>query len=138
MLNTIKHLIEYYLSIYGWWILFALGTVLSFSYLAGRRKQINSVESSLLKVKGLLGDRLGSKGSLIFDIWLDGLNAIKDGDFTDQEMLDEFMKIIKMKASSVTPLNKEEEAVVEEAAQMTISSLNGQKNKIAVQILSKK
>lgn len=96
------------------------------------------MESSLLKVKGLLGDRLGSKGSLIFDIWLDGLNAIKDGDFTDQEMLDEFMKIIKMKASSVAPLNKEEEAVVEEAAQMTISSLNGQKNKIAVQILSKK
>ena len=138
MLNTIKHLIEYYLSIYGWWILFALGTVLSFSYLAGRRNQINSVESSLLKVKGLLGDRLGSKGSLIFDIWLDGLNAIKDGDFTDQEMLDEFMKIIKMKASSVAPLNKEEEAAVEEAAQMTISSLNGQKNKIAVQILSKK
>lgn len=138
MLHTIKHLIEYFLSIYGWWILFALGTILSFSYLAGRRKQINSVESALLKVKGLLGDRLGSKGSLIFDIWLDGLNAIKDGDFTDQEMLDEFMKIIKMKASSVAPLNKEEEAVVEEAAQMTISSLNGQKNKIAVQILSKK
>lgn len=138
MFNAIKHLIENYLSIYGWWILFALGTVLSFSYLAGRQKQINSVESSLLKVKGLLGDRLGDKGSLIFDIWLDGLNAIKDGDFTDQEMLDEFMKIIKMKASSVAPLNKEEEAAVEEAAQMTISSLNGQKNKIAVQILSKK
>ena len=54
MLANIKHAFDLFLSVYGLWILLALGITLSLKYLTGRQKEIAFVESCLSKVDGFL------------------------------------------------------------------------------------
>jgi len=95
------------------------------------------MQKKLKEVKGFLILKLGPKAGKIIDVWIEGLEAIKDGILTEEEMVTEFIKIIKMRASSVE-LKKEDEKVLEQAARMTIQSLAGNdKNQKAFKILSK-
>lgn len=125
------------LSIYGWYILFGLGFIIFLYYLAPYGKAVISMQKKLKEVKGFLILKLGPKAGKIIDVWIEGLEAIKDGILTEEEMVTEFIKIIKMRASSVE-LKKEDEKVLEQAARMTIQSLAGNdKNQKAFKILSK-
>jgi hypothetical protein len=133
-----KDFLTSFLSLYGWVILYALGTVIGLYYLAPYGYAAIKMQSALKKVRGFLVTKLGDKAAIVVDIWIDGLDAIKDGNFTEEEMVEEFIKIIKMRAATVK-LTAEDEKAVEEAARMTIQSIKGkQANKVAFKILSKK
>jgi hypothetical protein len=133
-----KDLLTSFLSLYGWVILLALGTVIALYYLAPYGFAAIKMQTALKQVRGYLASKLGEKAASIIDIWIEGLDAIKDGNFTEEEMIEEFIKIIKLRAATVT-LTAEDEKAVEEAARMTIQSIKGkQANKVAFKILSKK
>ena len=133
-----KDLITTALSLYGWIILFALGTVIGLYYLAPYGYAVVKMQVALKRVRGYLVSRLGEKSAIIIDVWISGLDAIKDGKLTEEEMVAEFIKIIKMRAGNIKFTPEVEEAV-EQAARMTVQSINGKKtNTIAFKMLSKK
>jgi hypothetical protein len=81
---------------------------------------------------------LGDKASAFIDVWLISLNAVKDGVFTEEEMVQEFIRIIKIK-SSLHELTEKENYALEKAAQMTVQSItNNKPNKIVFHILNRK
>jgi hypothetical protein len=136
MTNYIN-LFEEILSIYGWYILLALGTIIFLYFLAPYASAVVSVQMKLKKVKTYLTIKLGPKAGQIIDVWIESLETIKDGELSEEEMVQEFIKIIKLRASSVE-LSSEDDKALEEAAQMTIQSMAGNtKNKKVFKILSK-
>ena len=140
MLATFKHAFDLFLSVYGFWILLALGVTLLLKYLTGRQAEIAFVESCLDKVDGYLQDKFGDRSTVIIEAIRRGLEDIKDGEYTDQEMLNEFIRIVKARAfeSDNKPLTDDENKAVEEAAQMTVSSFSDKKKRdIAFKLLSK-
>lgn len=137
-MSNILDLIKVVLSLYGVWILIGLGTVLGLYALSKFRSAIDEVEFTLQKVKSLLREQLGDKASAVIDVWLTGLNSVKDGVFTEDEMVQEFIRVIKIK-SSLESLSEKEDLAIEKAAQMTVQSISKKKvNVIAFQILTKK
>lgn len=143
MFSAIKSAFDLFISIYGFWILAALGFTLFLRQLSIRNKpeEIALVEKGLAQVETFLKLKLGSKSISVIESMRDGIESIKDGDFTDEEMLEQFIKIIKIKTSerSNFPLSIEDHKVIEEAAQMTLNSIPSKKTKtIAIKLLSQK
>lgn len=130
--------IEYILLIYGWWILLAQATVIVFYVLAQHVYLIATVQTKLNFIKSYLEKNLGDKAGEIIDIWITGLESIKDGNFTEEEMIEQFMNIVRIK-TNVNKLSLEEQKVVNSAVEMTVQSFSSQKSKnVAFKILSTK
>lgn len=130
--------IEYILLVYGWWILLAQGTVIIFYILAQHVYLIATVQTKLNFIKSYLEKNLGDKAGEIIDIWIAGLESIKDGNFTEEEMIEQFMNIVRIK-TNVNKLSLEEQKVVNSAVEMTVQSFSSQKSKnVAFKILSTK
>lgn len=137
----LKYFFDLFLSVYGIAILFALGSVLLFKYLSSRPSDVEVVENTLDKVEGFLNDKLGDKATIVLRAWKKGLENAKDGEYTDQEMLENFIEIVKidLKKADFDQLTTDENKAVEEAAIMTLSKINNKnKTEIAFQVLSKK
>lgn len=137
-MQSANNLLETFLSIYGWYILLAFGFIIFLYYVAPYGWAVYLMQGKLKEVKSFLIQKLGPKSAPIIDVWIEGLDVVKDGHLSEEEMVQEFIKIIKLRAAS-TDLIKEDDEVVEEAARMTIQSLAGNsKNQAAFKILSKK
>ena len=137
----LKYFFDLFLSVYGIAILFALGSVLLFKYLSSRPSDVEVVENTLDKVEGFLNDKLGDKATIVLRAWKKGLENAKDGEYTDQEMLENFIEIVKidLKKADFDQLTTDENKAVEQAAIMTLSEINNKnKTEIAFQVLSKK
>lgn len=137
----LKYFFDLFLSVYGIAILFALGSVLLFKYLSSRPSDVEAVENTLNKVEGFLNDKLGDKATIVLRAWKKGLENAKDGEYTDQEMLENFIEIVKidLKKADFDQLTTDENKAVEQAAIMTLSEINNKnKTEIAFQVLSKK
>jgi hypothetical protein len=137
-MQSANNLLETFLSIYGWYILLAFGFIIFLYYVAPYGWAVYLMQGKLKEVRSFLIQKLGPKSAPIIDVWIEGLDVVKDGHLSEEEMVQEFIKIIKLRAAS-TDLIKEDDEVVEEAARMTIQSLAGNsKNQAAFKILSKK
>jgi len=129
--------IEYILLIYGWWILLAQGTVIVFYLLAQHVYLIATIQTKLNFIKSYLEKNLGDKSGEFIDIWIKGLESIKDGNFTEEEMIEQFINIIKIKTEA-QKLSTEEQKVIKSAVELTVQSFTNQKSKnVAFKILSK-
>jgi hypothetical protein len=140
-MQNVKYLFDLFLSVYGIAILFALGSVLLFKFLSTRPNDVETIENTLDKVEVFLNDKLGDKATIVLNAWKKGLENAKDGEYTDQEMLENFLDIVKvdLKKADFDQLTTDEKKVVEEAAVMTFSTINTKKKtEIAFQVLSKK
>jgi hypothetical protein len=140
-MQNVKYLFDLFLSVYGIAILFALGSVLLFKFLSTRPNDVEAIENTLDKVEVFLNDKLGDKATIVLNAWKKGLENAKDGEYTDQEMLENFLDIVKvdLKKADFDQLTTDEKKVVEEAAVMTFSTINTKKKtEIAFQVLSKK
>jgi len=130
--------IEYILLIYGWWILLAQATVIVFYVLAQHVYLIATVQTKLNFIKSYLEKNLGDNTGEIIDIWITGLESIKDGNFTEEEMIEQFMKIVRIKTSA-NKFSLEENKIINSAIEMTIQSFTNKKSKnVAFKILSTK
>jgi len=128
--------IEYILLIYGWWILLAQATVIVFYVLAQHVYLIATVQTKLNFIKSYLEKNLGDKAGEIIDIWITGLESIKDGNFTEEEMIEQFMNIVRIKTSA-NKFSLEENKIINSAIEMTIQSFTNKKSKnVAFKILS--
>lgn len=137
-MSNLLNIAETFLSIYGWYILIGLGFIIFLYFIAPYGWAVYLMQQKLKSVKSFLTAKLGPKAGQIIDVWIEGLDAVKDGHLSEEEMVREFIKIIKLRAASVD-LKSSEDEIVEEAARMTVQSLAGNnKNQAAFKILSKK
>lgn len=78
-------------------ICFVFGSAFLFFY-AKTRAPISDTISSLGLVKIFLANALGKKGEAILDIWIEGLKKIEDGEFSNEDAVDQFVRFIKLGA----------------------------------------
>ena len=57
-------------------------------------------KNALVLAKLALGEKLGPKSKFVIDAWLDGIDAISDGNFTGDEALDHFVRSINAAAQT--------------------------------------
>jgi hypothetical protein len=84
------------------WLIFAILSLLVMKFISGKKKDARYAALALSLVKNLIGDKLGPKANAVLSVWQDGLKMISTGTYTDEEMVDEFVKFVKDAAFSKT------------------------------------
>lgn len=77
---------------------FVFGSALLF-FIARSKGPITETISSLELVKVFLSNALGEKGEAILDIWIEGLRKVEDGEFSNEDAVDQFVRFIKLGAA---------------------------------------
>lgn len=77
---------------------FIFGSAFLFFY-ARTNKPVSETITSLELVKVFLSNALGSKGEAVLDIWIEGLRKIEDGEFSNDDAVDQFVRFIKLGAA---------------------------------------
>ena len=55
---------------------------------------------TLLVIKSVLSAKLGTKGTLLVDAWVSGLQKIQDGEFSDDDKVDQFVRFLRLAAAN--------------------------------------
>ena len=66
----------------------------------GYKSESQVALDSLFVIKNLLATQLGEKGRLLVDIWIKGLQNIQDGEYSESDRIDTFVRFIKLAASN--------------------------------------
>lgn len=109
--------------------------------LAGKHQEVQYVKAILISVHELMKGQLGEKAEAVYQAWLQGLEAISDGDFTTTEMIEALTSFIKIALGKQNiTLDSDEESVVVQAASMTaeMMSVSSQSTKKAVAMMMAK
>jgi hypothetical protein len=80
-------------------VCFILGSVVFF-FLAKSKSESSAALQTLEVVKLVLRSKLGDKADGILDIWIEGLKKIQDGEFSQDDAVDQFVRFIRLGASS--------------------------------------
>lgn len=80
-------------------VMFAVGSVVLF-YLANLKSESAVVLNTLQVIKIVLSAKLGSKADAIIGIWIEGLKKIQDGEFSKDDGIDQFIRFVRLGASS--------------------------------------
>lgn len=76
-------------------IAFVVGSVILF-FLAKSGNDVKSSLNTLELVKIMLQSKLGDKANGILDIWIEGLKKIQDGEFSEDDAVDQFVRYIRL------------------------------------------
>ena len=76
-------------------ILFVVGSVVLF-FLAKSGSDVKSSLNALELIKLMLHSKLGDKADGILDIWIEGLKKIQDGEFSEDDAVDQFVRYIRL------------------------------------------
>jgi len=66
----------------------------------GYKSESQVALDSLFVIKNLLASQLGEKGRLLVDIWIKGLQNIQDGEYSEADRIDTFVRFIKLAAAN--------------------------------------
>ena len=66
----------------------------------GYKSESQVALDSLFVIKNLLAAQLGEKGRLLVDIWIKGLQNIQDGEYSEADRIDTFVRFIKLAAAN--------------------------------------
>lgn len=105
-----------------------------------KTNNVKYIESALKFAKFALHSRLGEKTELIFSFWLQGLQEINEGTYTEDEAILELVNYIqKLAIANKLTLNETEVDAIKSAATLFIHMLNLKSktaSKVAVKNLS--
>ena len=76
-------------------ICFILGSVVFF-FLAKSKSEGAAALQTLEVIKLVLRSKLGDKADGILDIWIEGLKKIQDGEFSEDDAVDQFVRFIRL------------------------------------------
>lgn len=76
-------------------VLFAAVTVTAMYFFNKNKTDTNYIKTALAVLHTIFGDKLGSKADAVFDIWIECLDKVKNGTWTQEQMLTEFFRIIE-------------------------------------------
>jgi hypothetical protein len=75
----------------------------------GYKSESQVALDSLFVIKSLLASQLGEKGGLLVDIWIKGLQNIQDGEYSEADRIDTFVRFIKLAAANEGVILTEED-----------------------------
>ena len=76
-------------------ICFIFGSVVFF-FLAKSKTESSAALQTLEVIKLVLRSKLGEKADGILDIWIEGLKKIQDGEFSQDDAVDQFVRYIRL------------------------------------------
>ena len=76
-------------------ICFIIGSVVFF-FLAKSKSEGAAALQTLEVIKLVLHSKLGDKADGILDIWIEGLKKIQDGEFSQDDAVDQFVRFIRL------------------------------------------
>ena len=99
-METLNNFLSHFLSktqneIIFYVIAFVVGSIVLF-FLAKSGSDVKSSLNTLELVKLMLQSKLGDKANGILDIWIDGLKKIQDGEFSEDDAVDQFVRFIRL------------------------------------------
>lgn len=87
----------------------------------GYKSESQVALDSLFVIKNLLAVQLGEKGGLLVDIWIRGLQNIQDGEYSEADKIDTFVRFIKLGAANEGVTLSEED--LQRIQQLVITTL---------------
>ncbi len=87
----------------------------------GYKSESQVALDSLFVIKNLLAAQLGEKGGLLVDIWIRGLQNIQDGEYSEADKIDTFVRFIKLGAANEGVTLSEED--LQRIQQLVITTL---------------
>lgn len=102
-LNNTQNEIIFYL------LAFIFGSIILF-FLAKSGTDVKSTLTSLELIKVVLNDKLGDKADGILQIFIEGIKKIEDGEFSQDDAIDQFVRYVKL-ACAQRGINLTEEDV---------------------------
>lgn len=94
--------------------------------------------SSLVLLNTVLKVKFGSKATQLIDIWMEGLKKIQDGEFSNQDKTDQFLRFIRLAAKNKNiSLSNEEIEVLHTLILTTFDKLTQNKPKDVTQAVFK-
>ena len=97
-MQTVLNFLSHYLDgILLYVLLFVVGSFILF-HLAKLKNQRAYLFSTIKIISSVLGNKFGSKASGLLDIFVDGLGKIQDGDFSNDDVVDWFLRYIRLSA----------------------------------------
>ena len=87
----------------------------------GYKSESQVALDSLFVIKNLLAAQLGEKGGLLVDIWIRGLQNIQDGEYSETDKIDTFVRFIKLGAANEGVTLSEED--LQRIQQLVITTL---------------
>ena len=97
-MQTVLNFISHYLDgILLYVLLFVVGSF-SLFHLAKLKNQRAYLFSTIKIISSVLGSKFGSKASGLLEIFVDGLGKIQDGDFSNDDVVDWFLRYVRLSA----------------------------------------
>lgn len=94
--------------------------------------------STLVLLNTVFKIKFGSKATQLVDIWMDGLMKIQDGEFSNEDKTDQFLRFIRLAASNKgISLSNDEVEVLHTLILATFDKLTQNKSKDVTQAVSK-
>lgn len=115
-------------------VILCVVTFLGMRFLVKKKEQAIYVEFAVKILKALFGDKLGGKLDEFFDVWIECLDKVRSGEWTTEEMIDEFCKIIV--SSKDIQISEEEIQKVKDVTNQSLKILNLNENKNQMSLMS--
>lgn len=93
----IEHLKSSLIEISVYFIFYAVSST-AMLYLSKLKSKRNYLYSTLIIVKTVLAAKFGSKANDLIDIWMEGLKKIEDGEFSNEDKTDQFLRYLRLAA----------------------------------------
>ena len=74
-------------------------SLVALHFISKNKQKRELLINTLTVVKLVLQSKLGDKSSSVLDIWLEGLKKVEDGEFSNDDKVDQFLRYIKLISS---------------------------------------
>lgn len=102
------------------------------------KDQKKQLYSTLILLNTVFKIKFGSKATELIDIWMDGLKKIQDGEFSNEDKTDQFLRFIRLAANNKNiSLSNEEIEVLHTLILATFEKLTKNKPKDVTQAVFK-
>ena len=109
-------------------VLMGVAVIIGLKYLSKNAKDARFLTVILRVAKSLLAQRLGERGTAVFDALLSGLDSIQDGDFSQEEMTEELTQFVKVAVMGKFTLTDADLDTVREVCKTVISFFQPRKD----------
>lgn len=105
-------------------ILVAFGTIVAMYFLSKKKENISTIKSALEILRLLLGNKFGDDADKVFNVWLDCLDHVQKGEWTEDQMLKHFFEIIDQLKHTTFTFSHEERQTITEVSKASIQMLS--------------
>lgn len=97
MQNVLNFLLHSFDGLILYILLFVVGSFVLY-HLARLKSQRAYLFTTIKIISSVLGNKFGSKASALLEIFVDGLGKIQDGDFSNDDVVDWFLRYVRLSA----------------------------------------